>query len=475
MGLGSRGPNGAHGARMAGWTVASAIVALAGAASAGGPLRLPDGRPFVCVYYFGHWWEPWKSDDDAIRQDFRALHDMGVSVLGVDHEWSQAIDGDWKWLDREHRLAKEAGLQLLPWLSLKVWSDLSSPGRIELMKDWYGVDLKLGEKQDGSPGPVQIWDEETIEAGAAYAGDYIGRYQDQALLHLDWNGESRPVVALSVELAWSGGFDAQTTERFRAWLRQRYGTLEGIDEAWGTDYTRVYQIDPKDTGVFDYAHLQSGAAKHAQAVEDHIEFRAQTISESLGRQAELLRKTRPEVLILAELPYQFRSRHPHAEGYRIAYAANPSCTRSADILFFRCTGPLSQDEAEFLGEWMADTGQPAVLTYRTYSDWCNERSDEETAQSAELYAGQAAEWANGFGFYSWNEMVDTHVAPSRAEDMAQRGALTADQSRRGIALMGAMVEGYLGLVGQPPRRAEGGREDGTTAPAASPRAELGYR
>ena len=90
------------------------------------PLRLADGRPFVCVYYFGHWWEPWKSDDDAIRRDFARLKAMGVSVIAVDHEWSQAIDGNWKWLDREHRLAKEAGLQVLPWLSAKVWSDLSS-------------------------------------------------------------------------------------------------------------------------------------------------------------------------------------------------------------------------------------------------------------------------------------------------------------------------------------------------------------
>lgn len=448
MGPGTRWCPAGRRARLEGWFVGVSAITLVVRADAGEPLRLADARPFVCVYYFGHWWEPWKSDDDIIRRDFRVLREMGVSVLGVDHEWSQAIDGDWKWLDREHRLAKEAGLQILPWLSLKVWSDLSSEQRMALMKEWYGVDLKLGEKQDGSPGPVQIWDEETMKAGAAYAAEYVDRYQDQSLLHLDWSGESRPVVALSVELAWSGGFDAQTTERFRVWLRHRYQTLTAINEAWGTGYAGVYRIDPKDTEVFDYAHLQSGEAKHPQAVEDHIEFRAQTISESLGRQAELLRKTHPDVLILAELPYQFASRHPHAEGYRIAYAANPSCTRSADLLWFRCTGPLSQNEAEFLGEWTADTGQPAVLTYRTYSDWGNERSDGETAQSAELYAGQAARWANGFGFYSWNEMVDTHVAPSQAEDMNQRGALTAEQSRRGIALMRAMLEQYLRIVGR---------------------------
>jgi hypothetical protein len=414
---------------------------------AGEPLRLADGRPFVCVYYFGHWWEPWKSDDDVIRQDFARLKAMGVSVIAVDHEWSQAIDGNWKWLDREHRLAKEAGLQILPWLSAKVWSDLSSPDRMKLMKEWYGVDLKLGEMQDGSPGPVQIWDNATIRGGSMYSAEYMDRYGEQALLHLNWHGESRPVVALSVELGWQGGFDAETTTKlFSGWLEARYDGLGELNAAWGTDFARLEDIDPKDATIFDYAHLQSGEAKHPQAVEDHIEFRSQLISKCLGIQAALLRRKHPNVLILAELPYQFASKHPHAEGYRIGYAANPSCVRSADILFFRCTGPLNQEEADFLAQWTKETGQPSILTYRTYSDWANERSAEDMQRSADLYAGQAAQLANGFGFYSWDEMVDTHVAPSRPEDTGHNGPLTPEQSERSVALMEAMIARYLQLA-----------------------------
>jgi len=429
-----------------------ALLALLGAAipTHADPLRLGDGRPFACVYYFGHWWDPWKSDDQPIREDFSRLKDMGISVLCVDHEWSQAIDGDWKWLDREHRLAKEAGLQILPWLSLKVWSDLSDPGRIALIKQWYGEDLRLGRKQDGSPGSVQIWDDATIRTGAAYAADYIKRYQDQALLHVQWQGSLRPVVALSVELAWAdGGFDEATTLLFLRWLRARYGgDVAALNEAWGTRYGSVWEVDPQNTTIFDYAHLQAGEAAHPRAVEDHIEFRSQLVSDSLGIMAARLRRTYPDVLILAELPYQLASKHPHAEGYRIGYAANPSCLRSADIIFFRCTGPLSVEEAEALQQWTAETGQPAILTYRTYSDWANERPEEDIQRNADLYAGQAAQYASGFGFYSWNEMVDTHVAPSREQDMGNPGALTPDQSARSVALMEAMVRKYLELVGR---------------------------
>ena len=32
---------------------------------------------------------------------------MGFNTLLLDHEFSQMLDGNWKWLDREHRLARE--------------------------------------------------------------------------------------------------------------------------------------------------------------------------------------------------------------------------------------------------------------------------------------------------------------------------------------------------------------------------------
>lgn len=413
------------------------------------PLRLDDGRPFVCVYYFGHWWEPWRSDDEVIRADFRRLARMGVSVVALDHEWSQAIDGHWRWLDREHRLAKEAGLQILPWLSLKCWSDMGEGDRPRLVREWFGVDLCFGENQDGTRGAVQIWDDATIKAGAAYAAMYLDRYRDAALLRVKWMGQDRPVVALSVELGWTGGFDDATTIMFTRWLRNVYGDdIAKLNAAWGTHYASFWDVDPHDTQVFDYANLQTGGAKHPQAVEDHIEFRSQLISDSLGVMAARLRRTHPEVLILAEVPYQFLFEHPHAQAYRVQYACNPSCLRSADIIFFRCGSLLSAESAAFTDTWTRQTGQPAILAYRTYSDWCEERSAEEIARLAEAYAVSTAAHGSGFGFYSWNEMGDTHLAPSLPEDQDKPGALTREQSERGLALMAAMVRRYLEIVGQ---------------------------
>ncbi|MBO4548620.1 MAG: hypothetical protein J5758_05320, partial [Abditibacteriota bacterium] len=90
-----------------------AILAAGAAAAAGRDttLRTRDGSPLCGFYYFTHWWEPWHSDDARVMSDLREIRAMGCNTIFLDSEWSQMIDRDWFWLDRGHRLAKEAGLE----------------------------------------------------------------------------------------------------------------------------------------------------------------------------------------------------------------------------------------------------------------------------------------------------------------------------------------------------------------------------
>ncbi|MBI2298345.1 MAG: beta-galactosidase [Armatimonadetes bacterium] len=417
---------------------------LATAALADAPLRLTNGEPLVCMYTFTHWWEPWKSSDDALRADFQRLRAMGVNTLLIDHEWSQAIDGNWKLLDRGHRLAKECGLRIVPWLSLKSWSDISPGGRAELAKQWFGVDIRYGLTQDGKAAAPLIYDGSVLTAGAKYAEMYLDRYLDQALLRLRWNGAERPVISLSVESAWEGSFDETTNLMFCRWLRARYADIAALNQAWGTTYGGFFEVDPTDKAIFDYAASGSGKAAHQQAVEDHVEFRSETISDSLARMAAMVRRKHPDVLIMAEVPYQYGSRHPHAMGYRVGYGATPSSCRYADIVLFRNTGPIDEAEAKVVRAEQALTGQKFILTYRTYSDWDVQPDDPKFAQSVELYAKQGAELASGFGFYSFNEMVDTHLAFSA---QVEANGWTAERAERAIGLAGAMIRRYREIAG----------------------------
>ena len=419
----------------------------------GPPLRLPNGEPLVAIYFFPHWWEPWKSSDERVLADMRMLREMGINTLLLDHEWSQAIDGNWRLLDRSYRLAKEAGLSILPWLSAKTWSDMGDGSRPVLVKEQYGVDLTFGVNQKGERSVVQPWADATIQAGAAYAAEYLKRYEaDGALLHLRWQGQVRPVVALTVELAWAGpsSFDDATNEMFRQWVRGRHGTIAAVNAAWGTTCGSFDGIDPRDQTVFDYdAHL-SGAAKHPQAVEDHIQFRAQVVDDALARQKELLRKTWPQALIASELPYQIAAEHGHAKAYRIAYGANPTMADHADLLVLRMTGPMSPPERKALDEYTQATKKPVILAYRTYpSVWglAPDKGGEPFEKSAEVYAGEALELGNGLGFYSFNEMVDVHVATGGAIDAMR---VTEEQSQVMLQRLRAIVARYRQLASVAP-------------------------
>lgn len=326
------------------------------------PLRLPDGQPLVCMYYFTHWWEPWKSDDGAVLDDFRNLRSMGINTVLLDQEWSQTIDGNWKWLDRDFRLAEEAGVKIVPWLSLKTWCDIQPGHRAELAKEWFGVDMRYGVTQDGEQTAPLPYDESVLIAGSKYAMMYLDRYVSSALLHLRWNGKDRPVICLGVESAWHGSFDDTTNLLFCRWIRDRYRDIKALNDSWRTEYSDFFHIDPRDTAIFDYSGHVDGKAKHPTAVEDHIEFRSEIISDSLARMAALVRQKYPDVLFLAEIPYQYGSEHPHARGYRIGYGANPRSCDYADIVLFRNTGPLSAKEAKSLKEHQARTGQKFILT-----------------------------------------------------------------------------------------------------------------
>lgn len=410
------------------------------------PLCLSDGEPLVCIYYFTHWWEPWKSDDTAVLEDFRALRSMGVNTVLLDQEWTQAIDGNWKWLDRDFELAKEAGIRIMPWLSLKTWNDIHPGHREQLAQEWFGVDMRYGIDQNGERTAPLIYDESVLMAGSQYAIQYLDRYASDALLHLRWHGQDRPVICLSVESAWEGSFDETTNLLFCRWLRQKYPHLRALNATWGTQFTDFFQVDPRDTALFDYAGHLEGQAKHPAAVEDHVAFRAEMISDSLARMAALVRRQHPEVLFLAEIPYQYGSEHPHARRYRINYGANPRSCDYADIVLFRNTGPLSGEEVHTLGAHRDRTGQRFILTYRTYSDWDIAPESEAFQRSVALYANQAASLASGFGFYSFNEMVDVHLAHSPAMSAEEQEDWTPERSARAMQLVEGMVARYRKLV-----------------------------
>jgi hypothetical protein len=151
-------------------------------------------------------------------------------------------------------------------------------------------------------------------------------------------------------------------------------------------------------------------------------------------------------------PLPVRLRAPACQGLPHCLRANPESCDYADIVLFRCTGPLSASEARSLERHRQRTGQRFVLTCRTYSDWDAGSETEAFRESVKLYAGQAAALGDGFGFYSFNEMVDTHLAYSPAMSANEQHGWSPERAERAIGLVEAMVGQYRRQVAAPPVR-----------------------
>ncbi len=410
-------------------------------------LRTRDGSPLCGFYYFTHWWEPWTSDDARIAKDLRQIKAMGCNVLFLDSEWSQMIAGNWSLLDRGHRLAKEAGLEILPWLSLKEWIDMGLPERMALVKDMYGVDLKMGVDYEGNPNRLLPYDEATIEAGYRYCVDYLERYlTDGAILRVMDGGRLKPVIAITVELEWAGSNDETTNKMFAAFLKEKYGDVKSLNNAWKTKLESIDEIQTLDPELFDPQKYLEKKSKHPRAVEDQIAFRAKVQNDSMGEIGRRLKIKYPDLLIATELPHEMYSDHPHAIGYRIYGAATPETTLHADINVLRCTGYLSKRIENALIKWQKDTGQHLVITYRTYRGIADLILEEKDTDYYGIGA-QAARIGDGFGFYSWNEMVDTHIAAEPdLEHPYGADFMNADQSDTWLALACQQIRKYLSIA-----------------------------
>ena len=89
--------------------------------------------------------------------------------------------------------------------------------------------------------------------------------------------------------------------------------------------------------------------------------------------------------------------------------------------------------------------QRFVITYRTYSDWDVRPGTDAFQQRVRLYADQAAAPGDSFGFYSFNEMVDTHLAYSPAMSVQQPSGWSPERAGA-IGLVDAMARRYLQQV-----------------------------
>lgn len=237
-----------------------------------GKLMLPDGRRFfaIGVNYFrpGTGWAPqlWKQfDESAVERDFALLREYGVRCVRVfltfGSFFSKPDRLDEFGLDRLDRMltiAERNGIYLHP----------TGPDHWEGVPDWARGDR---------------YSDERLLAAQERFWQLLGeRYRGRtAIFAYDLLNE--PTIP------WDG---PALRERWKAYLRQRYGTREAAADAWGIAAEELNWEAPPPPDPAQSPPAQLLAYQH---------FREDVARQWVARQAEAIRKADPDALVTVGL------------------------------------------------------------------------------------------------------------------------------------------------------------------------------
>ncbi|MFJ5309583.1 beta-galactosidase [Streptomyces sp. NPDC088350] len=183
-----------------------------------------DRLAFGADYYPEQW------PEEVWKQDVRLMQEAGVNLLSVGiFSWAlvEHAPGDFhfEWLDRVMDLLAEAGIKAAlatPTAGPPAWFIAKYPQARPVTAD--GRVLGIGARESYCPSSPEFRD-----AAARVTGAFAERYRDHSALAV-WHSHNE--YGAHVKTCYCD----RSTEAFRDWLANRYGTLEELNEAWGTTF-----------------------------------------------------------------------------------------------------------------------------------------------------------------------------------------------------------------------------------------------
>jgi beta-galactosidase len=235
--------------------------------------------------FYGGDYNPEQWPEEVWHEDVRLMREAGVNLVSVAiFAWSklEPEEGrfEFAWLDRLLDLLHAHGIGAClatataappPWLALKY------PQSLPVTKD--GVRLGVGSRQQYSPSSPDY-----RQLAARLVREIATRYRGHPALRL-WhiNNEYGCHVFES--------FDPDSAAAFRAWLRACYGTLEALNEAWGTAFwSQRY-------GAWDEINPPAAAPTFINPTQqlDWRRFCSDALLSLFRMEREILREITPEV------------------------------------------------------------------------------------------------------------------------------------------------------------------------------------
>ncbi|CEK17222.1 beta-galactosidase [Chthonomonas calidirosea] len=177
--------------------------------------------------YFGNAWYPEHWPEERWPEDVRLMRDLGMNVCRIaEFAWStmEPIEGHYRldWLERAVDLLHRNGIAVVlgtPTAAPPAWLTHRYPETLTILPN--GRPMQHGNRCHGSPNsPVFVkYSRLIVEQMARRFGKderVIGWQIDNEYGHADYSEEAR--------------------RQFHAFLKERYGSLEALNEAWATAY-----------------------------------------------------------------------------------------------------------------------------------------------------------------------------------------------------------------------------------------------
>lgn len=229
----------------------------------------------IGVYYYPEHWPESEWDRDLAN-----IASLGFSFVHMaEFSWAflEPKDGrfDFAWLDRAVALADRHGLKVIlgtPTAAPPAWLAEAHP-------EIFLSDGRYQKKEHG------------IRANCSTSSPVFRRYAGRVVAEMGKRyGRDKRVWGWQIDNEPGAPFDygPDARSRFREWLKKKYGTIEKLNETWGTAFWSV-RYDSFAQVRIPNAELAGEDKLNPHAVLDHARFNADEMADFLDMQAAALR------------------------------------------------------------------------------------------------------------------------------------------------------------------------------------------
>ncbi|MFD9981263.1 beta-galactosidase [Streptomyces massasporeus] len=234
---------------------------------------------------FGGDYNPEQWPESVWREDVRLMREAGVTLVSVGiFSWAllEPSPGryDFGWLDRLLDLLHEHGIRVdlgTPTVVPPVWFYRAHPEALPVTAE--GVRYAFGSRA-----AICHSNADYREAAASITHRLAERYGDHPALAM-WHVHNEYGVPVSA------CYCASCATHFRRWLATTYGTVDAVNEAWGTAFWGQRYGDFED---IDPPRLTPAAVNPAQAL-DYKRFADATMRENFRMERDILHRLSPGV------------------------------------------------------------------------------------------------------------------------------------------------------------------------------------